>query len=243
MNNLGGQIMVSTAVDMSLLKNTYPPPHSEFQNLSYITPIINFLTTNDWPLIVNLQPYATYMNDPTHISLDFALFTSCEDVFTDNQTGKGYQNLFDALADAMYVAVEKVATSDQINLFQNRGNNKPKRKTVVHGETTWVSENGFSSMAKSNVWRSSTRYPTKELECGEPKSGEAATVENAKTFYTNMIKHVKKGTPLTPGEEIEVYLFAMFDENQKTGDESERHLGLFSPDGQPKYGQLNFCGE
>ncbi|XP_048499722.1 glucan endo-1,3-beta-glucosidase-like [Beta vulgaris subsp. vulgaris] len=242
-NNLGSQIMVSTAVDMTLLKNTFPPSHSEFQNLSYITPIINFLTTNDWPLIVNIQPYTTYINDPKNISLDFLLFTSCGDVFTDDKTGKGYQNLFDALADAMYVAVEKVATSDQINLFQNIGRNQQRSKTQVKGEVSMASKGGFHSMVKSSVWQNSARYPTKGSECGQPKSGEAATVENAKTFYTNMIKHVKKGTPLTPGEEIEVYLFAMFDENQKPGNESERHYGLFTPGGKPKYGQLNFCGE
>ncbi|KMT14555.1 hypothetical protein BVRB_4g073250 [Beta vulgaris subsp. vulgaris] len=175
-NNLGSQIMVSTAVDMTLLINTFPPSHSKFQNLSYITPIINFLTTND--------------------------------------------------------SVEKVATSDQINLFQNIGRNQRMSKTQVKGEVSMASKGGFHSMVKSSVWRNSARYPTKGSECGQPKSGEAATVENAKTFYTNMIKHVKKGTPLTPGEEIEVYLFAMFDENQKPGNESERHYGLFTPDGK-----------
>ncbi|CAO2832964.1 unnamed protein product [Amaranthus hypochondriacus] len=72
------------------------------------------------------------------------------------------------------------------------------------------------------------------------KGGFAATLENAKMYYTNLVNHVKQGTPLTPGQPIETYLFAMFDENQKQGAETERNFGLFYPNQQSKYGQLNF---
>jgi exo-beta-1,3-glucanase (GH17 family) len=79
-------------------------------------------------------------------------------------------------------------------------------------------------------------------ESGWPSAGEdSANIENAATYYANLINHVKSGngTPKRPGEAIETYLFALFDENQKPGAATEQHFGLFNPDKSPKY-QLGF---
>lgn len=79
-------------------------------------------------------------------------------------------------------------------------------------------------------------------ESGWPsKGGDGATFENAETYYKNLIAHVKKatGTPARPGTSIETYLFAMFNENQKPGAETERHFGIFNRNKKPKY-QLRF---
>ncbi|GJZ11705.1 glucan endo-1,3-beta-glucosidase-like protein [Tanacetum coccineum] len=62
-------------------------------------------------------------------------------------------------------------------------------------------------------------------ESGWPSAGDdgAATMENAGTYYRNLIAHVKRRS-------IETYLFAMFDEDLKDGNESEKHFGVFGRD-------------
>ncbi|GJZ71858.1 glycoside hydrolase, catalytic domain-containing protein [Tanacetum coccineum] len=66
-------------------------------------------------------------------------------------------------------------------------------------------------------------------ESGWPSAGgNGATMENAGTYYRNLIAHVKRRS-------IETYLFAMFDEDQKPGEESEKHFGVFFPNQSSKY--------
>ncbi|CAN1150656.1 Glucan endo-1,3-beta-glucosidase, acidic isoform GL153 [Linum perenne] len=74
-------------------------------------------------------------------------------------------------------------------------------------------------------------------ETGWPSDGGVgATVENASAYYSGLTSGtVTSGTPRKPGQPIETYLFAMFDENQKPGAASEQHFGIFTPDKQPKY--------
>lgn len=79
-------------------------------------------------------------------------------------------------------------------------------------------------------------------ETGWPSKGdedeEGATKENARKYNGNLMKLVdkeKKGTPMTPHVALEVYIFAVFNENLKPGPTSERNYGLFKPDGTPAY--------
>ncbi|KAF0921133.1 hypothetical protein E2562_038936 [Oryza meyeriana var. granulata] len=77
-------------------------------------------------------------------------------------------------------------------------------------------------------------------ESGWPSAGGAvgATVSNARMYNQGLINHVRGGTPKKP-RALETYIFAMFNENKKPGDEIEKHFGLFNPDRSPSY-NINF---
>ncbi|KAK3139831.1 hypothetical protein QOZ80_5AG0391160 [Eleusine coracana subsp. coracana] len=152
----------------------------------------NYLASTGAPLLANVYPYFSYIGNQAQIDINYALFTSSGTVVQDG--GNAYQNLFDALVDTFYSALEKAGA----------GNVK-----IVVSESGWPSA-----------------------------GGEAATADNARTYNQNLINHVGQGTPKRPGG-MEAYIFAMFNENQKGGAETERHFGLFNPDKSPAY-QMNF---
>nr|GMD07440.1 glucan endo-1,3-beta-glucosidase 11-like [Ipomoea batatas] len=78
-------------------------------------------------------------------------------------------------------------------------------------------------------------------ETGWPSKGDAdeagATEDNARKYNCNLMKLMtsKKGTPRRPTNDLNIYVFAMFNENMKPGPTSERNYGLFKPDGTPAY--------
>ncbi|KAL6005271.1 hypothetical protein ACLOJK_005833 [Asimina triloba] len=78
-------------------------------------------------------------------------------------------------------------------------------------------------------------------ETGWPSRGDSdepgATPENAGTYNRNLLQRIAKGegTPLKPDVPIDIYVFALFNEDLKPGPTSERNYGLFYPDGTPVY--------
>lgn len=215
--NLGGQIKVTTAISTSLVINSYPPSNGVFSNLGFMGPVTNFLLRNGSPLLLNVYTYFAYADpgNTGNIRLDYALLNSPYPAFTDPNNGLQYYNLFDAMVDATYAALSKVAMTVSTNA------STPNRSTprIVVSESGWPSKGG---------------WPLRSLG-----ADGGATLDNAGTYYRNLINHVRQqGTPLRPGP-LETYLFEMFDENNKPGDAAERNFGLFYPNQQPKY-QLNF---
>ncbi|KAJ0262771.1 Glucan endo-1,3-beta-glucosidase 7 [Hirschfeldia incana] len=63
------------------------------------------------------------------------------------------------------------------------------------------------------------------------------SVDNAKAYNGNLIAHLRSmvGTPLMPGKSVDTYIFALYDENLKTGASSERAFGLYKTDHSMAY--------
>ncbi|XP_073057165.1 glucan endo-1,3-beta-glucosidase-like [Primulina eburnea] len=75
-------------------------------------------------------------------------------------------------------------------------------------------------------------------ETGWPTGGgEAASAENARAYGENVVSRALNnvGTPKRPGVGVEVFLFDLFDENGKSGEEYERHFGIFGVNGIKAY--------
>ncbi|KDO74624.1 hypothetical protein CISIN_1g043818mg [Citrus sinensis] len=76
-------------------------------------------------------------------------------------------------------------------------------------------------------------------ETGWPSAGSNlphASVENAKTYNSNLKKHIQTlgGTPRRPNLNLETFIFALFNENQKP-EGTEQNFGSFYPNLQEVY--------
>ncbi|XP_076930182.1 glucan endo-1,3-beta-glucosidase 11-like [Bidens hawaiensis] len=78
-------------------------------------------------------------------------------------------------------------------------------------------------------------------ETGWPSKGDpnevGATPQNAAVYNKNLLKRQMsgEGTPLRPKMRLEVYVFALFNEDMKPGPTSERNYGFYKPDGTMVY--------
>uniref|UniRef100_A0ACD5WJ74 Uncharacterized protein n=1 Tax=Avena sativa TaxID=4498 RepID=A0ACD5WJ74_AVESA len=202
-----GAIKVSTAVRMDVLANSYPPSAAEFAQ-PYMTEVAQLLATTGAPLLANVYPYFAYKGNVDKINLAYATFQPGAPPVTDSGSGLVYTNLFDAMLDAIYAALEKAGAP---------------RVRVVVSESGWPSSGGV-----------------------------AATTENARAYNQGLVNHIAYGagtfekpgpfgTPKKPGQ-IEAYLYAVFNENQKPGEETERNFGLFYPNNKLPVYPINFAG-
>ncbi|XP_068661201.1 glucan endo-1,3-beta-glucosidase 3-like [Aristolochia californica] len=86
-----------------------------------------------------------------------------------------------------------------------------------------------------------TNIPVVVTESGWPAKGDSsepdATVDNANTYNSNLIRHVlnNTGTPKYPGVPVSTYIYELYNEDLRPGSLSEKNWGLFDANGAPVY--------
>ncbi|KAE8803250.1 beta-1,3-glucanase 2a [Hordeum vulgare] len=125
---LGG-IKVSTSVSQRVTDG-FPPSQGTFSSgaASYMAPIAQYLATTGAPLLANVYPYFSYVRDQAQIDINYALFKSQGTVVQDG--ANAYQNLFDAIVDTFYSALESAGAGSV---------------GVVVSESGWPSEGGTAA--------------------------------------------------------------------------------------------------
>ncbi|MQM14965.1 hypothetical protein Taro_047901 [Colocasia esculenta] len=86
------------------------------------------------PLLVNVYPYFSNVGDSQNVDLDYAQFTMQDIVVVDDYNGFEYQNLFDAMVDAVYAALDRVGAGNV---------------DVVVSETSCPSASGFTATVEN----------------------------------------------------------------------------------------------
>lgn len=123
----------------------------------------------------------------------------------------------------------------------------PANKEAVDANTLVHYSNVFDAMVDAAYFAMSflnfTNIPVMVTESGWPSKGDSnepdATLENANTYNSNLIKHVldknKTGTPKHPGIAVSTYIYELYNEDTKSGPLSEKNWGLFNNNGVPIY--------
>ncbi|XP_047342401.1 glucan endo-1,3-beta-glucosidase 3-like [Impatiens glandulifera] len=121
----------------------------------------------------------------------------------------------------------------------------PPNKEAVDSNTLLHYTNVFDAVVDAAYFAMSylnfTNIPIIVTESGWPSKGDSsepdATLDNANTYNSNLIKHVynNSGTPKHPGVSISTYIYELYNEDLRPGLVSEKNWGLFDSNGVPVY--------
>ncbi|KAI4321255.1 hypothetical protein MLD38_034655 [Melastoma candidum] len=121
----------------------------------------------------------------------------------------------------------------------------PSNKEAVDPNTLLHYTNVFDAAVDAAYFAMSylnfTNVPVVVTESGWPSKGDSnepdATMDNANTYNSNLIRHIlnNTGTPKHPGIAVSTYIYELYNEDAKSGPISEKNWGLFDQNGRPIY--------
>ncbi|KAL5196678.1 hypothetical protein ABZP36_000190 [Zizania latifolia] len=217
---LADAIKVSTPIAFSTVRKSYPPSEGAFRDdVAQMKPLIDFLQRTGSYLTVNLYPFRAFADPNNKISREYATFGSNNGV-VDPGNGLTYKSLFDAELDAVYYAINRLyGGSSRASLTQAAGG-RPRARVPIR-----VSETGHPSSGRiGSRWVATL---------ADAEADPVATKANAQAYNNGLVRRVVSGSPNMA--DVSAYIFALFNENEKPGDSTERNFGLFYPDGTKVY--------
>ncbi|KAJ0435824.1 putative glucan endo-1,3-beta-D-glucosidase [Helianthus annuus] len=121
----------------------------------------------------------------------------------------------------------------------------PPNKEAIDSNTLLHYTNVFDAVVDAAYFAMSylnfTNIPVVVTESGWPSKGDSdepdATLDNANTYNSNLIKHVlnNTGTPKHPGVAVSTFIYELYNEDSRSGAVSEKNWGLFDANGMPIY--------
>ncbi|KAK3127265.1 hypothetical protein QOZ80_7AG0570590 [Eleusine coracana subsp. coracana] len=235
LKNLGlaDSVKVTTPIAFSAVDVSFPPSDGRFRPdiaWSVMKPMLDFLDQTGSSLSMNFYPFFAFNDPANQINRDYAVGNPNNPGVQDPMTGLMYSSLLDAQRDATYYAMAKLGFSGSSKNSLGLPRGVPVKQSVP--ESGWPSR---GQVKKGG--RLGTRVGS---------DGGAATVANAQAYINNLINRVlsgNTGTPLHPDADMDVYIFALFNENKKGSgpDDIEQNFGLFYPNMTKVY-EFDFHG-
>ncbi|XP_020274277.1 putative glucan endo-1,3-beta-glucosidase GVI [Asparagus officinalis] len=183
------QIPVTTVVATNVLGVSFPPSQGAFSEAAgpIMTSLLAFLASKNTPLLVNVYPYFAYAADPKSFILDYALLNTTKVIVHDGALG--YTNLFDAIVDAVYSAMEKVSASSIDIAVSETGWPSGGGPVAATIENARIYNNNVAERVKADV--GTPKRPGKFIETylfalfNENRKPEG-TEQNFGLYYPNM---------------------------------------------------------
>ncbi|KAL9291542.1 putative glucan endo-1,3-beta-D-glucosidase [Arabidopsis thaliana] len=119
-------VEVSSPHSEAVFANSYPPSSCTFRDdvAPFMKPLLAFFWQIQSPFYINAYPFLAYKSDPITIDINYALFEHNKGIL-DPKTKLHYDNMFDAMVDASYAALEKAGYT---------------KVPVIVSETGWASK-------------------------------------------------------------------------------------------------------
>ncbi|PHT33017.1 putative glucan endo-1,3-beta-glucosidase A6 [Capsicum baccatum] len=174
-------IKIGTPLAMDIMQTSFPPSSGEFRldisRNNILIPLLRFLNWTKSYFFIDVYPYFSWSQNPSTISLDFALFKGVQ-TYTDPISGYVYTNLLDQMLDSVVFAMQKLGFH---------------RIRLAIAETGWPNGGDYDEIG-ANIYNAATynrnlvRRITSQMPNGTPARPELEILTFIFSLYNENLK-------------------------------------------------------